>query len=137
MTPRRTPTRAAGGDPRDFLANATRYLDSARDLLELHDGDSRAKPAASAAVHAAIAFGDALTVARLGQANTKDHEQLADLVERAAGRDADNTQISRLRRILGRKNEADYGPRQWRRAEAEELIKDVDRFANWIHSILR
>lgn len=136
MTPRRTPARASTDDWKDYLANADGYLDSARDLLVLDKGGNRAKAAASAAVHAAIAFGDALTVARLNQTNTNDHAQLPALVKRAAGSSTDESQITRLRRIVGKKNEADYGPRQWRREDVEELIQNVERFGNWIRSII-
>jgi hypothetical protein len=135
MTPRRGATRSAAGDWKDYLANAEQLLEGAREVLELSDGDSRAKTAALAAVHAAIAFGDALTVARLGLTNAKDHQQLPALVEQAAGKSVDTSQVARLRRILGRKDEADYGPRRWRRREAEELIDNVERFGNWVRSI--
>jgi hypothetical protein len=136
MTPRRGPTRSAAGDWKDYLSNAEQLLDGALEMLDLSDGDSRAKAAALNAVHAAIAFGDSLTVARLGVTNAQDHGQLTSLVAQAAGKSVDDSQIARLKRILAKKDQADYGPRQWRRDEADALIQDVERFGNWIRSVL-
>lgn len=137
MTPRRGPARAAAGAWKDYLANAEQLLDGARDMLELSEGDSRARMVAMSAVHAAIAFGDALTVAKLGVTNTQAHEQLPRLIATAVGETRDEAQSARLRRILDLKGQADYGPRRWRREEAEKLIVDVERFANWVRSVLR
>lgn len=136
MTPRRGPTRSATGGWRDYLSNAEQLLDGAREMLDLSDGDNRAKAAALNAVHAAIAFADSLTVARLNVTNAQDHAQLPSLVAQGAGRSVEEAQIARLRRILAKKDQADYGPRQWRRDEAESLILDVERFGNWVRSVL-
>lgn len=137
MTPRRGPFRKATGDWKDYLSNAEQLLGGAREMLELSEGDSRARMAAIGAVHAAIAFGDALTVARLGTTNKQDHSQLSRLVRQAAGPSADDSQIARLRRILSVKDQADYGPKQWRREEAEQLISNVERFAAWVRAVIR
>lgn len=137
MTPRRGPVRTASGDWSDYLSNGEQLLSGAREMLELSDGDSRARMVAMGAVHAAIAFGDALTVAKLGTTNTQSHSQLPRLVREASGQSADDSQIARLRRILSVKDQADYGPRQWRRSEAEQLIGNVERFAAWVRVVIR
>jgi len=131
------PTRDASADDwRDYLTNASRMIESARDLLNHADGDDRAQSAAMLAVHAAIAFGDAVTISKLGQRNTKNHAELPALVERAAGRSTDPKQIARLRRILRLKDSADYGAQQWRHGAADDLVKDVERFSAWVRDLL-
>lgn len=138
MTPSRGPTRdASREDWRDYIANGHELLASARETLALHDGDQRAKSVALGAVHAAIAFADALTVAKLGLRNREKHAALPRLVEQAAGRNVDASQVKRLQQILDLKNEADYGARRWRRAEAEKLLDKADRFAAWVRDLLR
>jgi len=137
MTPRRGPTRASSNDWTEYLARADEFLESAQETLAISAGDSRAKVVAVSAIHAAIAFGDALTVAKLGVTNKQDHNRLPKLVAEAAGKSADDAQIARLRRILSRKDQADYGARPWRRDEAEKLTTDVERFATWIRTLLR
>lgn len=137
MTPRCGPTRDSSDDWTEYLARADEFLESAQEMLATSDGDSRAKVVASNAMHAAIAFGDALTVAKLGVTNRQDHNRLPKLVAEAAGKSADDAQIARLGRILSRKDQADYGARPWRRDDAEKLTTDVERFAAWIRTLLR
>ena len=137
MTPRRGPSRETSDDPGEYLKRGEEFLDGAREMLELSEGARRAKVVASSAIRAAVAFGDALTSAKLGVTNTQDHNRLPKLVAEAAGKSADDAQISRLVRILSRKDQADYGARAWRRDEAEKLITDVERFATWVRGILR
>ena len=137
MTPRRTPNRPSPGDWNDYLARAEEFVESAREALALSDGDARAKVAAGNAIRAAIAFGDAVTVNKLGVTNTRDHAALPALVATAAGKSVEASQIARLGRILSRKNQADYGASPWRRVDAERLIQDVERFAAWVRALLR
>jgi hypothetical protein len=80
-------------------------------MLEISDGDSRAKVVATSAIHAATAFYDALTTAKLDVTNKQDHNSLPKLIAEAAGKRTDDTQIARLGRILSRKDQADYGAR--------------------------
>jgi|SRR5665213_1435235 len=137
MTPRRGPTRESSDDWTEYLARADEFLESAHEMLAMSDGDVRAKVVAASAIHAAIAFGDALTVAKLGVTNKQNHNRLPQLVAEAAGKSADDAQIARLERILSRKDQADYGARPWRRDDAEKLTTDVERFAAWIRTLLR
>lgn len=60
-------------------------------------------------VHAAIAYGDALTASAGGKVNQKDHAALPRLIRDALGQRTDGTQIARLQRILEEKNAASYG----------------------------
>lgn len=137
MTPRRGSTRKSSDDWTEYLARAEEFVEGAQETLDTSDGDSRAKVAAASAIHAAIAFGDALTVAKLGVTNTQDHSRLPQLVAQAAGKSVDHAQIIRLARILSRKDHADYGAQPWRRSEAEKLIKEVERFATWVRGLVR
>lgn len=137
MTPRRGPTRESSDNWTEYLARADEFLESAHEMLAMSDGDGRAKVVAASAIHAAIAFGDALTVAKLGVTNKQNHNRLPQLVAEAAGKSIDEAQIARLSRILSRKDQADYGARPWLRDDAEKLTRDVERFATWIRTLLR
>jgi hypothetical protein len=137
MSPTKAPTRVPKDEWTAFLNNARTHLRDAENKLTLLEDNTNAKGIAADAVLAAIAFGDAITVQRLGVHNAQDHGQLPDLVERALGKQRDNGQITRLRRILARKGEAHYGGKYWMRDDATEYLEQVRRFANWAENMLQ
>jgi len=65
-----------------------------------------------------------------------DHSALADLLVQALGAAADSGQVTRLRRIIERKNEAQYGGAFWSRQTAETYLEQVRRFTAWAIRVL-
>lgn len=136
MTPARRPVARARDPWQSFRDNARIHLRDAENKLALLDEGANAKGVAADAVLAAIAYGDALTVQRLGLHNVDDHRALPDLVHRALGLDTVAEQVTRLRRIISKKNEAHYGGGMWSREIAEDYLTQVRRFANWAEAML-
>lgn len=136
MTPRKTPATRAKHPWASFRDNGRDHLADAEAKLALLGANANAKGVAADAVLAAIAYADALTVQRTGLHNTSDHGVVADFVIQALGASADPTQITRLRRILERKNEAQYGGMLWSRREAEAYLEQVRRFTAWAARVL-
>ena len=140
MTPARRPTRATSARWQDVLANAEQQLIAAQNALALADSGSNAKPVAAAAVIAAIGFGDALSVQCGGATNAQQHDRLPDLLRQLLGRDADATQIAtqmtRLGRILSKKNAAQYGGTYWTYDEARDYLEQTERFAAWARTLI-
>lgn len=137
MTRRTSPTRNAKDPWEAFRANGRTHHKDAQDKLVLLETAANAKGVASDAVLAAIAFGDAITVQRLGQHNTTDHGALPKLVQIALGKDADQQQVNRLKRIIAEKGDAHYGGRFWTRAEAETFLDNATRFISWAEAVLQ
>lgn len=83
-------------------------LRTARDL-DLMGEPRYGNGLAIVAIHAAIAYTDALTVAyREIKSTDGEHLQAANLLVHTLGHHADADQIRRLRRILGSKSHAPY-----------------------------
>lgn len=137
MTPARHPRRPTDDSWSAVLANAEQQLLAAQNALALVDPAGNAKPVAAAAVIAAIGFGDALCIWRGGVVNSHQHDRLPDLLGTLLGRSADQAQLTRLRRILSRKNAAQYGAVTWTYEEASAYLEQVERFATWARTLVR
>ena len=136
MTPRKRQTTRAKQPWTSFRDNGRDHLADAEVKLARLDASGNAKGVAADAVLAAIAYADAITVQRTGLHNTTDHGALPDLVVQALGAAADTSQVTRLRRIIERKNEAQYGGMFWSRQSGEAYIEQVRRFTAWAMRVL-
>ena len=89
------------------------------------------------AVHAAIAYTDALTIAyRELKSVDGDHTAAADVLEHALGTRADQAQVRRLRRVLEAKSHVSYGGKQYTLEEGREILVLVTRFSAWAEEML-
>ena len=136
MTRARRPTARARESWTSFRANARMHLQDAQNKLALLEAGANAKGIAADAVLAAIAYGDAITVQRLGEHNVNDHAGLPDLVRRALSNGAVPDQITRLARIVKEKSRAQYGGTAWTREQAEDYLEQVRRFGTWAEQML-
>jgi hypothetical protein len=116
---------------RGRLLNARAFLAAAKDAVTLLDDGGNANPAMSHIVNAAIAFTDAMTAERSGKINQQNHAGAVGLLRSALGSDLPQSQVRILQRILGDKDEIQYGIRVGRRADAEKLLQDLETFATW------
>lgn len=123
---------AQSGEWRGRLDNARAFHKAARDLLELHEEGQNGNPIVVMIVHAAIAYGDALTASLDGRINQKDHAGLPKLVKAALGESGDPAQIKRLEKIIEEKDAASYGARAGRSEHARKLLEQLDRFGRWV-----
>lgn len=123
---------AQAGEWRGRLLNARGFHKAARELMELHEEGENGNPIVVMIVHAAIAYGDALTASMGGKVNQKDHAALPRLIRDALGQQAEAAQIARLQRILEEKDAASYGARTGRTEHARQLLEQLDRFGRWV-----
>jgi hypothetical protein len=121
---------------RGRLENARAFLKSAEDLLGLAEISTNCNPVISSAINASIAFTDAITIKFAGIQNTGDHGGAPAALRNALGKRADKHQISRLTRLLSRKDSAQYGHRAASYDEASAALQLARRFAEWAESEL-
>jgi hypothetical protein len=94
-------------------------------------------PVMSQVVNAAIAYTDALTARYAGRANQRDHIAAVQALRDALGRRLPTAQETQLRRILGEKDEVQYGAKLKTEDEARRLLSLLDAFAAWAEAELR
>jgi hypothetical protein len=130
-------TRTGSGKPADKgfgkgrLQLARAYLKAAQDETDLADERSLGNPIISQVVHAAIAYTDALTAKFAGRVNQQDHSGAVKMLRDALGNRLPRAQESRLRRILGEKDAAQYGARLKTLTDARRLLVQLAEFAAW------
>lgn len=118
------------------LERARSFQHSAEVLLALSEGNEHAATVLSNVAMAAIAYGDALTLKFRGTQNTRDHRTLPREVRTALGKQANESQLKRLADLINLKSEAQYSHRPLSKAEAEQGLEKLKRFAEWAESRL-
>lgn len=130
------PRRAAGDDEwRGRLTQAREFHDSARSLVTLAQSRSY-NGAITLMVTAAIGYTDAITAKGKGAVNQRDHHAVSRLLREVLGRSLPDRQEKFLRRLLGRKDEVNYGARSTTLDEAARLLTELDAFAVWAEGVL-
>lgn len=95
-------------------------------------GDPYGNAIGVVAVHAAIAYNDALTIAFRGIKSTEgDHRKAADVLQQALGHRAATEHVDRLRSILALKDRIAYGGQYYTLQEAQQLLQSAKAFAEW------
>ena len=93
--------------------------------------------AALEAIHAAICANDALTIFTKGiKCSSPRHEDAVTLLQSLTELDGVKTNAVHLLRILKKKNRVEYYSDTFTQKEAEEITKHVERFLDWVKSIL-
>lgn len=87
-------------------------------------------------VTAVIAYADAITAKLKGVVNKQDHQAASRLLRKALGNALPDKQEKFFRRLLGRKDEVNYGARSTTRGEAERLLAELDEFGAWAEGVL-
>lgn len=126
-------------DPGDWegrLRNARDFKRDAEDLYQLRGDGENANGVITLVVNAAIAYADALTGKYGGFVNQQDHKAVSPAVERAMGKRADPLQIKRLSGIMAYKDPSSYGARRSPKERAGDLLKQLDRFSEWVEGTL-
>jgi hypothetical protein len=108
-------------------------LESAQTLAELaHESDSYGNAIAVVAVHACIAYNDALSIAWKGVKSTEgDHMRAVDTLVFALSHRAPPERVRQLRTVLGRKDQVSYQGSYYRVSEATRLLEDAAGFCRW------
>lgn len=108
-------------------------IGTARVMAELSsDSDSFGNAIAVVAVHACIAYNDALSIAWRGVKSTDgDHARAADTLIFALGHMAAAEQVRRLRTVLSSKDHVSYQGAYYRISDAVPLLEQAGRFCDW------
>jgi hypothetical protein len=133
-----------GKSKREDRTRAPRYHEVGRALLKTaSDLEALADPRygnalAIIAIHAAIAFTDALTVAyRELKSTDGDHARAADLLVHALGHRADAGEVRRLRGILGAKSSASYSGNFYTLQDGIRVLEETRAYSGWSTDMLR
>lgn len=113
------------------LMQAREFHDSARSLVVLATSNSY-NGAITLMVTAAIAYADAVTAKLRSVVNIQDHRMAPRLLRETLGNALPDSQERFFRRLLGRKDEVNYGARSTTIDEARRLLAELDEFAAWI-----
>lgn len=116
------------------LLHAREFHESARSLVLLAQSQSY-NGAVTLMVHAAIAYSDAVTAKARGVVNQQDHRNAPRLLREVLGSHLPDRQEKILRKLLGRKDEVNYGARSTPLAEAERLLVELAEFAAWAEGL--
>jgi len=117
------------------LLQAREFRESARSLVTLADS-STYNPAITLMVACAITYADAITARRQAVVNTQDHASAPRLLREVLGNKLSDRHEKFYRRLLGRKDEVNYGARSTSLDEARRLLSELDDFAEWAESAL-
>lgn len=118
----------------NYLKRAEECYHAAKNSFETQEWNA----ATISAIHTCIATSDAMCIYFLGKRNASDnHNEAVALFKTIKSDDEEiNTNANRLSRILGIKNMAEYEDRLVFRIEAEKVLKDCERFLEYIKTKL-
>jgi hypothetical protein len=135
---RRGPSKTVG---KDFAAGRIRiaraYLKTAQDEATLAGEGDLGNPIVSQIATAAIAYADALTAQFGARVNRQYHAAAVKSLREALGNRLPSSQATQVRKILAEKDTAQYGIRIINRAEAGQLLRQLEEFAHWAEGELR
>ena len=112
------------------LNQAREFRESARSLVTL-EASRTYNPAITLMVACAIAYADVITAKRKGVINKQDHSAAPRLLREVLGNTLPERQEKFYRRLLGRKDEVNYGARSTTLDEAQRLLLELEEFAEW------
>ena len=111
-------------------------LKAARNALLVADEGDDGRLIVQGAILCAIAYGDALTIKVAGIRNGTDHQRLPDTVRQALGNRVAQAELTRLGRLLKRKDDSAYGDRALSLDDARTAVAQAEAFATWAEAEL-
>ena len=89
-------------------------------------------------IHAVIAFADAMSVYFLGKRHSgENHNDAANLFKSIKDDEDTSANANRIIRVLRMKNMAEYEERLVNRFEADKMLKDAERLAEFVKKKVR
>lgn len=112
-------------------------IESAQALAEIAtDGDSYGNAIAVVAVHACIAYNDALSIAWKGVKSTEgDHTRAPDTLLYALSHQAPPERVRQLKAVVAKKDHVSYQGTYYRVDEASRLLGQAVEFCGWAEEI--
>lgn len=117
------------GAEKNFLIKAEDFLEGARKEVNAHSN-----AAATLAVHAVISACDAICAKLLQRKHAgADHMQAVEMIsELPIDKDELRSKVRQASSVLSKKNMAEYEDRIITKDEADEMIRDAERFVEWV-----
>jgi hypothetical protein len=111
---------------------------SAEDWIALaEDGDAYGNAIGITAIHACIAYSDALCVRYGGfKSSEGEHLRAIDALREALGHRADEAALKPLRRVLAQKDQISYQGDYYTVGESREVVSDMSAFCDWAEGLL-
>ncbi|RDL48394.1 hypothetical protein BLJAPNOD_04669 [Ensifer sp. M14] len=116
------------------LVIARGFLKSAEDQIAVAGSGTLGNPIVATIVNAAIAYTDALTATFANKVNQQDHAAAVKTLRSAIGNRFPKAQETRLVRLLGIKDQAQYGARILLLNDAELLLSQLKEYAKWVEA---
>ncbi len=133
MTPKFKTRDVAKSSYANYLKRAEECFHAAQNSYQQEEWNA----SAINAIHCCIAACDAMCVYFLGKRPSgEDHNDSAALFKTIKDTDEINTNANRIVRILRMKNMAEYEERLVYQAEAEKILKDCERFWEFVRKEL-
>ncbi len=118
---------------RNYLKKAEECLNAPKNSFSTQEWNS----STISAIHACISGCDAMCVYFLGKRNAgESHNDTVALFKTIKIDESINTNANRISRILRIKNMAEYEERLVYRSEAEKILKDCERFLEFVRKKL-
>jgi hypothetical protein len=116
-----------------YLRVARALHSTAEDLNQLAmEEDTYGNAMAIVAIHAAIAYADALSIAfREIKSVDGDHTMAIATLRHALGHRTDDAQVRRLESIIDQKSAISYQGRYYMLADARAVVEKLNSFAQW------
>ena len=134
----RSRTRAADrSEAEKYRVIGDGLLESAAALADLTgEGDRYGNAVGILAIHASIAWADALAIAYGARKSTEgDHVLAADLLSELLGPARDDAKIKMLRGVLSTKDKVSYTGTHYTAQDAEQLLKRSTNFVEWARRV--
>lgn len=114
----------------NYLKRAQECLTAAQLTYEREDWNS----SAINSIYAVISFADAMCVYFLGKRHSgENHNDAASLFKSIKDDDEISANANRIIRVLRMKNMAEYEERLVSRTEADKILKDAERLAEFVN----
>ena len=113
----------------NYLQRVEECLSSARTACEREEWNS----SAINSIHAVIALADSVCVYFFGKRHSgEDHNDAAKLFKSVKDDEDTATNANRISRVLRMKNMAEYEERLVTRSEAQKILQDAERLAEFV-----
>ena len=129
MTPKFKTRDVSKAQYSNYLKRAGECLTAAQLTYEREEWNS----SAINSIHAVISLADAMCVYFLGKRNSSEnHNDVAGLFKSIKDDEDTNTNANRIIRVLRMKNMVEYEERLVNRSEADKILKDAERLAEFV-----
>jgi len=118
------------------LRKARHFLDIAKNSFALAPASADGGPIMSNCILSAIAYADTLTASVSGIVNQGDHAELTKVLRGVLGTDLPTAQETRLKQMLARKDDVQYGAGFDPLLSADQMVQRASQFAEWAENEL-